>query len=106
MPTVIMPESRIEPPASSSPGRIAALDFTKGALVLFMVLYHWLNYFLGLHGSIYRYLRFLPPSFIFITGFLISNAYLSKYAISDPRLPKRLIVRGLKILGIFVFLNL
>lgn len=81
--------------------RNEALDFTKGALVLCMVLYHWLNYFHGLQGPVYRYLRFLPPSFIFITGFLVSNAYLRKYDIRDPRLPKRLVIRGLKILGVF-----
>ena len=90
----------------SSSNRNVALDFTKGALVLFMVLYHWLNYFHGLHGSIYRYLRFLPPSFIFITGFLISNAYLAKYDLGDSRLPKRLLLRGLKILGLFILLNI
>lgn len=92
--------------AGSTTHRIAALDFTKGALVLFMVLYHWLNYFLGPQGTIYRYLRFLPPSFIFITGFLISNAYLSKYDIADSRLPRRLIYRGLKLLGVFILLNI
>jgi peptidoglycan/LPS O-acetylase OafA/YrhL len=85
--------------------RIPALDFTKGALVLIMVLYHWLNYFLGPQGDIYKYLRFLTPSFIFITGFLISNVYLSKYGIADPRLPKRLVQRGLKILAVFILLN-
>jgi hypothetical protein len=84
--------------------RIPALDFTKGALVLIMVLYHWLNYFLGTTDN--KYLRFLTPSFIFITGFLISNVYLSKYGITDPHLPKRLMQRGLKILGTFVCLNL
>jgi peptidoglycan/LPS O-acetylase OafA/YrhL len=86
--------------------RIPALDFTKGALVLIMVLYHWLNYFLGAPGDMYRYLRFLTPSFIFITGFLISNVYLSKYRIADPRLPKRLVQRGLKVLAVFILLNL
>ena len=86
--------------------RIPALDFTKGALVLLMVLYHWLNYFIATEGDFYRYLRFLTPSFIFITGFLISNVYLSKYEISDWKLPKRLIQRGLKILGVFIFLNM
>jgi peptidoglycan/LPS O-acetylase OafA/YrhL len=85
--------------------RISALDFTKGALVLFMVLYHWLNYFVSLQGDFYRYLRFVTPSFIFIAGFLISNVYLSKYAVSDPRLPKRLALRALKIFGVFIFLN-
>jgi hypothetical protein len=84
-------------------GRNPALDFAKGALVLIMVLYHWLDYFYGPHDS--RYLRFLTPSFIFITGFLISNIYLSKYDVSSPKLPKRLLQRGLKILGVFAVLN-
>jgi hypothetical protein len=83
--------------------RNSALDFTKGALVLIMVLYHWLNYFWGPHDN--RYLRFLTPSFIFISGFIISNVYFSKYGVSDPQLPKRLIQRGLKILGVFALLN-
>jgi hypothetical protein len=83
--------------------RISALDYTKGALVLIMVLYHWLNYFYGLHDN--RYLRFLTPSFIFITGFLISNVYLAKYNICGPKLRQRLMYRGLKILGTFTVLN-
>jgi peptidoglycan/LPS O-acetylase OafA/YrhL len=90
---------------ASTTQRIPALDFTKGALVVLMVIYHWLNYFVGAHGYLYRYLRFITPSFIFITGFLISNAYLSKHSVTDSRLPKRLAQRGLKILGIFVVLN-
>src|SRR5262245_13312773 len=92
--------------AAGATQRIAALDFTKGALVLFMVLYHWLNYFVASQGEFYRYLRFLTPSFIFITGFLISNVYLSRYRISDPRLPRRLVQRGLKTLAIFIILNI
>jgi peptidoglycan/LPS O-acetylase OafA/YrhL len=91
-----------------SPGtknRIAALDFTKGVLVLFMVLYHWLNYFYSPTGSFYRYLRFLTPSFIFITGFLISHVYFAKYRNPNGQSPMRLAVRGLKLLGVFVLLN-
>ena len=83
--------------------RNPALDFTKGALVLIMVLYHWINYFLGPHDN--RYLRFLTPSFIFITGFLISFIYLSKYQVTGTKLPKRLLQRGGKILGVFTLLN-
>jgi len=86
--------------------RISALDFTKGALVLIMVLYHWINYFIGPQWGYYQYLRFLTPSFIFITGFMISNVYLSKYAAADPRLAKRLFTRGLKLIAIFAALNL
>ena len=90
----------------SRPERIQALDYVKGALVLFMVLYHWLNYFHGMRDDIYRYIRFLTPSFIFITGFLIANVYLSKYKSADSRVPRRLLERGLKILGVFTGLNL
>jgi peptidoglycan/LPS O-acetylase OafA/YrhL len=94
--------------AASSPKaqRISGLDFTKGALVLIMVLYHWINYFIGNQWAYYRYLRFLTPSFIFVTGFMISNVYLSKYKAADPRLSKRLFTRGLKLLTIFLVLNL
>lgn len=70
-----------------------------------MVLYHWINYFIGPEWAYYEYLHFLTPSFIFITGFTISNIYLSKYAATDPRLPKRLVTRGLKLIAIFLVLN-
>jgi peptidoglycan/LPS O-acetylase OafA/YrhL len=91
--------------SAPKPQRISALDFTKGALVLIMVLYHWINYFIGPQWEYYQYLRFLTPSFIFITGFMVSNVYLSKYDAADPRLPKRLFTRGVKLLAIFIILN-
>jgi peptidoglycan/LPS O-acetylase OafA/YrhL len=90
--------------SASKAQRIAALDFTKGALVLIMVLYHWVNYFIGPQWEYYQYLRFLTPSFIFITGFIISNVYLSKYAAAG--LSKRLFTRALKLMAIFLILNL
>ncbi|MFO1393253.1 MAG: hypothetical protein U1F09_05755 [Steroidobacteraceae bacterium] len=71
-----------------------------------MVLYHWINYFIGPQWEHYKYLRFLTPSFIFITGFMVSNVYLSKYQATDPQLPKRLISRGVKLLLIFIALNI
>ena len=85
--------------------RLVALDFTKGALVLIMVLYHWINYFVGAEWPYYKYLRFLTPSFIFVTGFLISTVYLSRRT-PGLELSKRLIGRALKLLGVFVALNL
>src|SRR5271163_3606077 len=85
--------------------RISGLDFTKGALVLIMVLYHWINYFIGPQWEYYQYLRFLTPSFIFITGFMISHVYLAKYDPADRRLSQRLFTRGLKLLAIFLALN-
>ena len=90
-------------PASLS--RDAAIDFTKGALVLFMVLYHWLNYFVGPQGHYYSYLRFLTPSFIFISGFMISRIHLSRYENGGRHLSKRLLVRGSKLLALVFLLN-
>jgi peptidoglycan/LPS O-acetylase OafA/YrhL len=91
---------------TSKTQRISALDYTKGALVIIMVLYHWLNYFVGPQGNYYRYLRFLTPSFIFITGFLITNVFISRYGVNDSRLALRLVQRGLKILAVFIVLNM
>lgn len=85
--------------------RISALDFTKGALVLIMVLYHWLNYFVSTEGFFYKYLRFLTPSFILITGFLIAHVYLASSQAVDAWVPRRLMQRGLKILAVFIALN-
>ena len=92
--------------SSDRAARNPALDFTKGILVLIMVLYHWLNYFYAAQFDIYKYLRFLTPSFICITGFLVSNIYIGKYGVMDRSLPGRLFQRSLKILGVFVVLNL
>src|ERR1700722_5297234 len=101
------PESQLSSckPKPTDLSRDTAIDFTKGALVLFMVLYHWLNYFLGPQGRYYDYLRFLTPSFIFITGFMISQIQLRRYENSGRRLSKRLFVRGLKLLIVFLVLN-
>jgi peptidoglycan/LPS O-acetylase OafA/YrhL len=92
-------------PRHTAPARDAAIDFTKGMLVLFMVLYHWLNYFVGPQGHYYSYLRFLTPSFIFISGFMISRIHLSRNDNSSPRLSKRLTVRGFKLLALVFLLN-
>lgn len=89
-----------------SSNRNEALDFTKGTLVLFMILYHWINYFVGIGGTAFTYLRFIPPSFVFLAGFMIAHVYPSKYALDSPIIYKRLIVRGLKLLLLFTLLNM
>lgn len=91
--------------SESSIERNQALDITKGVLVLFMILYHWFNYFVGIGGAMYVYLRFIPPSFIFIAGFLLGNVYPEKYGFRSSRLYARLIIRGLKLLVLFIILN-
>jgi len=86
--------------------RVAALDFTKGALVVIMVLYHWLNYFVRADGDVYKYIRFLTPSFIFISGVLISQVYFSTKTTPRSDLCSRLLVRGLKLLALVAVLNI
>lgn len=85
--------------------RNPAFDFTKGVLVLLMLGYHWMNYFVSTEGAIYSYLRFVTPSFIFIAGFLIANIYPVKYGWGSPQVSKRLLIRGCKLLGLFMILN-
>lgn len=85
--------------------RIHVIDFTKGILVVFMVIYHSLNYLQ--YGSLPRhYMAFLPASFIMITGFIITQIYLPKYEVNISVFRTRLAVRSLKLLLIFTFLNL
>jgi peptidoglycan/LPS O-acetylase OafA/YrhL len=102
--TSILKASAPEKPFNTD--RISALDFTRGFLVLLMVLYHWVNYFIGQQWGYYKYLRFLTPSFIFITGFVVSNVYLAKYDLRTLQIPKRLLKRGFKLLLVFFALNL
>jgi hypothetical protein len=84
--------------------RIHAIDFTKGVLVLLMVLYHALNYLE--YGSVpHDYMAFLPPSFIIIAGFLVVELNAAKSTRGTYR-QYRLVVRALKLLLIFSGLNL
>ena len=87
-----------------APRRIDALDWTKGALILFMVAYHAINYS-AFRPLAFRYLAFLPPSFILITGFLVGQVYASKYDLQTWRPYARLAIRGIKLLVIFTVLN-
>jgi hypothetical protein len=92
--------------SSQSGNRNSAFDYSKGMLVLLMVLYHWINYFVSTVGPIYTYLRFVTPSFIFITGFLISNIYPERYIVDQRQISRRLFVRGAKLLLLFTLLNI
>lgn len=89
--------------ASSS--RLAALDIVKGLLVLTMVFYHSLNYS-SEYFLAFRYMSFLPPSFIFITGYLVIALYPARYAENRRKMYIRLISRGVRLILIFTLLNL
>lgn len=96
-------DSTPNPPATKP--RLAYLDMTKGLLVVIMVIYHSLNY--STHYQLaFKYISFLPPSFIFIAGYLITAIYPKRYDGGDARLYTRLIIRGLKLVLLFTALNL
>lgn len=84
--------------------RIATIDFSKGVLVVFMVIYHGLNY-LGYQSLPHDYLSFVPPSFIMIAGYIITHVYVSKYGLNSRNLPARLTLRSCKLILLFTFLN-
>ena len=98
--------SRAHSPAQPAPARprLAYLDITKGILVVLMVVYHSLNYTNQYHLA-FRYLSFLPSSFILITGFLLSTVYFPRYRDGDRQLTPRLILRGVRLLILFTLLN-
>jgi len=91
-------------PVPSARPRLAFLDLAKGILVILMVVYHSLNYTNEYHLA-FRYLSFLPPSFILVTGFLVAIVYYPRYARGDTSVTGRLITRGLKLLALFIALN-
>lgn len=98
-------EGRTRSQATASRTRMVGLDWVKGALVLAMVFYHWMNYFVGPDSEAYRYVRFVTPSFIFLTGFLVSHIYLPRVIAGERGVRRRLAWRGLKLLGIVFALN-
>jgi peptidoglycan/LPS O-acetylase OafA/YrhL len=97
----ILPSGAVESPVFE---RNAALDFAKGGLVLCMVAYHSINYF-RYDVQLLRHLHFVPSSFIFIAGFLLTHVYLPKMRAGDAQAYRRLFVRGLKVLILFTVLN-
>lgn len=86
-------------------GRIGALDWTKGALVVCMVAYHAINYS-AFRPMAFKALGFLPPSFILIAGFLVGQVYATKYSLDTWKPYARLLVRGIKLLLLFLALNI
>src|SRR6266404_3426733 len=96
---------RPQGPQAGPRPRIDALDMTKGVLVMAMVVYHSFNYSTD-YTLGFKYLPFLPPSFILITGFLVSRLYFTSEAARDSRVYGRLFFRGCRLLVLFTLLNL
>ncbi|HUI90886.1 MAG TPA: hypothetical protein VLX68_01445 [Chitinivibrionales bacterium] len=81
------------------------LDFVKGLLVEAMIVYHSINYFYGAHHFLLSYIDFVTSGFVFLSGFIIPALYLKKYDNNIDAIFNRLIVRGIKIAGLFLVIN-
>jgi len=93
--------------------RDLGLDFVKGFLVIVMVAYHVTDYFVtggmsttGAPALLYRYLHFVSGAFIFTTGYVVAEYYKHKYFLDKWKTSRRLVNRGLKLIGIFSLANL
>lgn len=84
--------------------RIDALDWTKGSLIICMVIYHAINYS-AFRAMSFQYLAFLPLSFILITGFLVGQIYAIRYDLGTWKPYARLSIRGTKLFLLFAGLN-
>jgi uncharacterized membrane protein len=57
----VQPQRSAAPVTQEKKERVAALDWLKGALVIFMVIYHSLNYSGEYTSAAFRLMAFLPP---------------------------------------------
>jgi uncharacterized membrane protein len=65
--------------------RNPAIDFTRGMLVLLMVVHHTMDYFAAeAGGASLTYARFVAPGFLFMNGYLIARIYFPKYMVGKP----------------------
>lgn len=87
-------------------GRSQVIDFTKGLLVVTMVAYHTLNYYLRGYNVLYAYVGYVTQAFVFYSGFVCGSVYVERFMQDKQIVYKRLIVRGLKIIGLFLIINL
>jgi hypothetical protein len=87
-----------------------ALDFVKGLLVLGMFIYH-ANVLFGANSQFTSFINgtildFISGSYVFISGLIVSLYYREKFQNDKVATTRRLWVRGGKIIGVFVALNL
>ncbi len=84
------------------------LDYLKGSCVLVMVLYHVVSV-AGAHyetGPVLNRLRFIHAGFLFLSGMLVGQYHVARVAHGQAlAVYRRLVVRGLKLCGMFLVLN-
>ncbi len=94
------------PVSAAGRARAHALDAVKGVLVLSMVGYHALSIATAADAEVFRYIRFISGSFIFISGFVVARFMGERFAQEPAVTSQRLVARGSKIVALFTVLNL
>jgi len=88
------------------------LDLAKGSLVLLMIIYHCASMasltpaYQQYAAAITARIHFISRAFLLLSGLLCGIHYLPKLKDSPTKTRRRLLIRGLKLLLIFVGLNL
>ena len=77
----------------------------KGLLVFTMVVYHTFVNFYTNYQIVTTLTKYVSVGFIYIAGFLIGYYYLKSYSDDYTRIRKRLLIRSLKLILIFLMAN-
>lgn len=76
-------------------------------MVVTMVVHHSIDYFAPISMlSIYKYIRFVTGGYVFLSGYLVTQIYLPKYIGNRNIMVNRLMIRGLKLIILFVSINI
>ncbi len=86
--------------------RDEVFDFIKGILVIGMVIYHSFNYFTLNYSLVFEYFSFVARGFILISGFICGAIYYQKYQENRQYVLRRLPIRFLKLIAIFLVINI
>ena len=88
--------------------RNAEIDVIKGILVIIMIFYHCASVMLNANSKltiVTNQLDFLHTAFLVLTGFLCGWYYAPSSSHEVKQIRKRLRLRAIKLIIIFVFLN-
>lgn len=86
--------------------RDLALDFAKGALVVFMVIYHAMSILSTAGPEDFQHIRFVSGSFIFLSGYVVARFHFDRFLADRRGTTSWLLQRGCKLVLLFTALNL
>jgi hypothetical protein len=89
--------------------RDSSLDFVKGILVVLMLTFHAGGLFIADRQALWLLdevvLNFVSGSWVFLSGYLVVLRYGSRAQSDLAKVRSRLMIRGMKIIGLYTLLN-